>query len=288
MGQRPQHCAVCPLRDASFACIVLTWGASGRPGALQSCGRVHVGSCVSASVPFDSFTTAHCTPVLQQAPFSGGRRQRAPTAPSHQSTVRVSLLVLFSQWLLPQPIAAKQVVYLQAARMRAFGSKGCTHRTQATGANGWCRPHLPPSATRTALRPSPSARTPGRQSVEQSRWSISVRSAAVEAPSTSQPASTTAAVSQADESTLALRSRLQLHNTMSRRKETFTARPQHPDYIQMYVCGVTVYDYSHIGARAHTHTRRCTGTHSHIAQAPVQGKKHGRLGRERIELKQDT
>jgi cysteinyl-tRNA synthetase len=34
---------------------------------------------------------------------------------------------------------------------------------------------------------------------------------------------------------------------MSRRKEVFTPRPGMGDRVQMYVCGVTVYDYSHIG-----------------------------------------
>jgi cysteinyl-tRNA synthetase len=45
----------------------------------------------------------------------------------------------------------------------------------------------------------------------------------------------------------ALRERLQLHNTMSRKKEHFAPRPALGDRVQMYVCGVTVYDYSHIG-----------------------------------------
>jgi hypothetical protein len=48
-----------------------------------------------------------------------------------------------------------------------------------------------------------------------------------------------------------LRSQLQLYNTMSRRKEHFTPRPGMGDRVQMYVCGVTVYDYSHIGERFH-------------------------------------
>jgi len=40
---------------------------------------------------------------------------------------------------------------------------------------------------------------------------------------------------------------------MTRTKETFTTRPETPDRVQMYVCGVTVYDYSHIGhARVYT------------------------------------
>lgn len=44
-----------------------------------------------------------------------------------------------------------------------------------------------------------------------------------------------------------MRERLQLYNTMARSKETFKARPEHPERVQMHVCGVTVYDYSHIG-----------------------------------------
>jgi cysteinyl-tRNA synthetase len=44
-----------------------------------------------------------------------------------------------------------------------------------------------------------------------------------------------------------LRGQLQLYNTMSRRKEHFTPRLSMGDKVQMYVCGVTVYDYSHIG-----------------------------------------
>jgi len=44
-----------------------------------------------------------------------------------------------------------------------------------------------------------------------------------------------------------LRSRLQLHNSMTRKKELFTPRPDMGKKVQMYVCGVTVYDYSHIG-----------------------------------------
>ncbi|WCR26317.1 cysteine--tRNA ligase [Paenibacillus thiaminolyticus] len=38
---------------------------------------------------------------------------------------------------------------------------------------------------------------------------------------------------------------LQIYNTMTRRKETF--EPIHPDKVNMYVCGPTVYDYIHIG-----------------------------------------
>ncbi|RJG19229.1 cysteine--tRNA ligase [Paenibacillus thiaminolyticus] len=38
---------------------------------------------------------------------------------------------------------------------------------------------------------------------------------------------------------------LQIYNTMTRRKETFV--PLHPDKVNMYVCGPTVYDYIHIG-----------------------------------------
>ncbi len=38
---------------------------------------------------------------------------------------------------------------------------------------------------------------------------------------------------------------LQIHNTLSRRKEAFT--PVDPEHVRMYVCGPTVYDYAHIG-----------------------------------------
>ena len=38
---------------------------------------------------------------------------------------------------------------------------------------------------------------------------------------------------------------LQIHNTMSRRKERF--EPIEPANVRMYVCGPTVYDYIHIG-----------------------------------------
>ena len=41
--------------------------------------------------------------------------------------------------------------------------------------------------------------------------------------------------------------RMMLHNTMSRKKEIFTPRDGAGDKVTMYVCGVTVYDYSHIG-----------------------------------------
>ena len=42
-------------------------------------------------------------------------------------------------------------------------------------------------------------------------------------------------------------SRLWLQNTMTRKKELFTPRDPAGKKVQMYVCGVTVYDYSHIG-----------------------------------------
>jgi cysteinyl-tRNA synthetase len=38
---------------------------------------------------------------------------------------------------------------------------------------------------------------------------------------------------------------LQIHNTLTRQKENF--KPLHADKIGMYVCGVTVYDYCHLG-----------------------------------------
>ncbi len=44
-----------------------------------------------------------------------------------------------------------------------------------------------------------------------------------------------------------LRERVSLYNTMSKSKEPFRTRPGREDSVSMYVCGVTVYDYSHIG-----------------------------------------
>lgn len=42
---------------------------------------------------------------------------------------------------------------------------------------------------------------------------------------------------------------LHLYNTLTRRKELFRPRPEAGNAVSMYVCGVTVYDYSHIGER---------------------------------------
>ncbi|KAG2482286.1 hypothetical protein HYH03_018771 [Edaphochlamys debaryana] len=64
---------------------------------------------------------------------------------------------------------------------------------------------------------------------------VQAASPAVAAPAATSP------LSQA-----ALRERVSLYNTMSRAKEPF--RPRLPDGpVSMYVCGVTVYDFSHIG-----------------------------------------
>lgn len=70
----------------------------------------------------------------------------------------------------------------------------------------------------------------------QRRSTVSVAAAAA----TEQAVDSAAAIEQ-------LRNRLQLHNSMSRKKEQFTPRPEMGNKVQMYVCGVTVYDYSHIG-----------------------------------------
>ena len=40
---------------------------------------------------------------------------------------------------------------------------------------------------------------------------------------------------------------LVLYNTLTRRKEVFTPRGDQGNKVSLYVCGVTVYDYSHIG-----------------------------------------
>lgn len=45
---------------------------------------------------------------------------------------------------------------------------------------------------------------------------------------------------------------LEIYNTLTKRKDPF--RPRDPDHVQMFVCGPTVYDLSHIGhARTYTH-----------------------------------
>lgn len=54
--------------------------------------------------------------------------------------------------------------------------------------------------------------------------------------------------SSASQEVVKARTRLQLSNTRTRSKELFVPRPElGGDRVQMYVCGVTVYDYSHIG-----------------------------------------
>ncbi|PNG99630.1 Cysteine--tRNA ligase, partial [Tetrabaena socialis] len=65
---------------------------------------------------------------------------------------------------------------------------------------------------------------------------------AVQAPAGGLPSSGLASsISQAD-----LRERVAFFNSMSKSKEPFKPRlPEGP--VSMYVCGVTVYDYSHIG-----------------------------------------
>ena len=42
-----------------------------------------------------------------------------------------------------------------------------------------------------------------------------------------------------------IKSSLKIHNSLTRKKETFV--PLEPGVVKMYVCGLTVYDYSHIG-----------------------------------------
>ena len=38
---------------------------------------------------------------------------------------------------------------------------------------------------------------------------------------------------------------LHVHNTLTRQKQPFV--PMQPGQVRMYVCGMTVYDYCHIG-----------------------------------------
>lgn len=73
-----------------------------------------------------------------------------------------------------------------------------------------------------------------------------------------------------------LRPSLQLYNTMSRKKEPFTTRADTPNTVQMYVCGVTVYDYSHIGTRLggprHASCARAPGQRSRTLQHPGRAR----------------
>ena len=53
----------------------------------------------------------------------------------------------------------------------------------------------------------------------------------------------------------------QLYNTLTRRKEVFRPRPDQGNAVSMYVCGVTVYSMSHIGARRSLMTLRTACGH---------------------------
>jgi cysteinyl-tRNA synthetase len=73
------------------------------------------------------------------------------------------------------------------------------------------------------------------------RYHTSANLGTAAASSSSAPAITTA------DSTAVRPPPLMLYNTMTKTKETFTPRPGQGNSVSMYVCGVTVYDYSHIG-----------------------------------------
>ncbi len=66
---------------------------------------------------------------------------------------------------------------------------------------------------------------------QQFRWQCKCQTA------TASPEVASALVQQAQS--------LRLHNTMTRQKEVF--KPKVEGKVSMYVCGVTAYDYSHIG-----------------------------------------
>jgi hypothetical protein len=70
------------------------------------------------------------------------------------------------------------------------------------------------------------------------------------------PAQAEAAVAAAGASLEELRGALQLYNTMARTKQGLRPREGMGDKLQMYVCGVTVYDYSHIGEPRRRRRRR--------------------------------
>ena len=86
--------------------------------------------------------------------------------------------------------------------------------------------------------------TPARhplQDTEARRASVSAASRSAEA-STPSPAA-----ERSPPATSQPPPQLALYNTMTRQKEAFSPRPGQGNRVSMYVCGVTVYDYSHIG-----------------------------------------
>ncbi len=65
-----------------------------------------------------------------------------------------------------------------------------------------------------------------------------------------------------------------LHNSMSRKKEPFVPR-RDDGKVSMYVCGVTVYDYSHIG-----HARVYVAFDVLYRQLMRQGYRVGSIGKQ--------
>ena len=55
---------------------------------------------------------------------------------------------------------------------------------------------------------------------------------------------------------------IRISNTMTRTKEEFV--PLTPGEVRMYICGVTVYDYSHIG---HARSQRAITSNTTITRA---------------------
>lgn len=104
--------------------------------------------------------------------------------------------------------------------------------------------HCTLAAARSAAAPWPAQKAALQCQKLQghSQHQLQRRTAVSAAAATEQVVDSAAAIEQ-------LRSKLQLHNSMSRKKEHFTPRPELGNKVQMYVCGVTVYDYSHIGTQ---------------------------------------
>lgn len=110
------------------------------------------------------------------------------------------------------------------------------------------------------MRPTPQQQQ--QQLLQQRRCAASAAGAATPA-ATAEQVQSGAAAAAADAAIDQLRSKLQLHNSMTRKKEVFTPRPGMGNKVQMYVCGVTVYDYSHIGRCADTGRERGAGERKH-------------------------
>ena len=87
----------------------------------------------------------------------------------------------------------------------------------------------------------PSQRLGALQACERRRRGACSAATSVQAPPDAAPALAAQSEPEAAHPLL-------LYNTMARQKQRFAPRPDQGSRVSLYCCGVTVYDYSHIGA----------------------------------------